>query len=172
MRGMQDRHRCWRRPGVSPQERLLIAVGAVATMERTITETLNYVRERKVFGEPLLAMQNTRFRLAKSVFHKLRYADCWHPGMKRLIADKLWALVQPLLPPHAPHPKGGRPFVEDRAPLTGMVSCCERATLGDAYLRVGPGLGCDVLAASACLAGRRRLGSIASVVAGAPSSGR
>jgi len=41
--------------------------------------------------------------------------------MKRLIDDELWALVQPLLPPHAPHPKGGRPFVDDRAALTGIV---------------------------------------------------
>lgn len=41
--------------------------------------------------------------------------------MKRLIDDELWALVHPLLPPHAPHPKGGRPFVDDRAALTGIV---------------------------------------------------
>lgn len=48
-----------------PQERLLIAVGAVATMQRAIDETLAYVRERQVFGAPLLAMQNTRFKLAE-----------------------------------------------------------------------------------------------------------
>jgi acyl-CoA dehydrogenase len=48
-----------------PQERLLIAVGAVATMQRAIDDTLNYVRERQVFGAPLMAMQNTRFKLAE-----------------------------------------------------------------------------------------------------------
>ncbi|MFS2167516.1 acyl-CoA dehydrogenase family protein [Variovorax sp. Varisp62] len=48
-----------------PRERLLIAVGAVATMQRAIGDTLGYVRERQVFGEPLLKMQNTRFKLAE-----------------------------------------------------------------------------------------------------------
>jgi acyl-CoA dehydrogenase len=48
-----------------PRERLLIAIGAVATMQRAIDETLAYVAQRKVFGEPLLAMQNTRFKLAE-----------------------------------------------------------------------------------------------------------
>jgi len=48
-----------------PQERLLIAVGAVATMQRAIDDTLAYVRDRQVFGQPLLAMQNTRFKLAE-----------------------------------------------------------------------------------------------------------
>jgi len=48
-----------------PQERLLIAVGAVATMQRAIDDTLAYVRDRQVFGQPLLALQNTRFKLAE-----------------------------------------------------------------------------------------------------------
>lgn len=48
-----------------PQERLLIAVGAVATMHRAIGETTAYVRQREVFGKPLMAMQNTRFKLAE-----------------------------------------------------------------------------------------------------------
>ena len=48
-----------------PRERLLIAVGAVATMRRAIDETVAYVRERHVFGQPLMAMQNTRFKLAE-----------------------------------------------------------------------------------------------------------
>ena len=48
-----------------PQERLLIAVGAVATMHRAIAETTAYVRQREAFGKPLMALQNTRFRLAE-----------------------------------------------------------------------------------------------------------
>ncbi len=48
-----------------PQERLLIAVGAVATMHRAIGETTAYVRQREVFGKPLMALQNTRFKLAE-----------------------------------------------------------------------------------------------------------
>jgi acyl-CoA dehydrogenase len=47
------------------RERLLIAVSAVAMMQRAIDETLAYVAQRQVFGEPLLAMQNTRFKLAE-----------------------------------------------------------------------------------------------------------
>lgn len=48
-----------------PQERLLIAVGAVATMHRAIADTTAYVRQRQIFGQPLMAMQNTRFKLAE-----------------------------------------------------------------------------------------------------------
>lgn len=48
-----------------PQERLLIAVGAVATMHRAIAETRDYVRQREIFGKPLMALQNTRFKLAE-----------------------------------------------------------------------------------------------------------
>ena len=51
--------------GQLPRERLLIAVGAVASMQRAIDDTLDYVRERQVFGQPLLKMQNTRFKLAE-----------------------------------------------------------------------------------------------------------
>jgi len=48
-----------------PQERLLIAVGAVAAMHRAIADTTAYVRQRQIFGQPLMAMQNTRFKLAE-----------------------------------------------------------------------------------------------------------
>lgn len=48
-----------------PQERMLIALGCVATMERAVEETIAYTRERQVFGQPLLELQNTRFKLAE-----------------------------------------------------------------------------------------------------------
>ncbi len=48
-----------------PQERMIIALGAVAAMERAIDETVQYTRQRKVFGNALLEMQNTRFKLAE-----------------------------------------------------------------------------------------------------------
>lgn len=38
-----------------------------------------------------------------------------------LVSDELWAEVEPLLPPHAASPKGGRPRVPDRATLTGIL---------------------------------------------------
>src|SRR5690348_13058210 len=40
---------------------------------------------------------------------------------KRLVPDELWALIEPLLPPEPPKPKGGRPRVPDRAVLTGII---------------------------------------------------
>jgi len=48
-----------------PQERMIIALGALATMERAIAETVSYTRDRKVFGQALLDLQNTRFKLAE-----------------------------------------------------------------------------------------------------------
>jgi transposase len=40
---------------------------------------------------------------------------------KALVSDKLWAVVAPLLPPHRPRPKGGRPPVDDRKALAGIL---------------------------------------------------
>ena len=40
---------------------------------------------------------------------------------RELVPDALWELVQPLLPPEPPKPKGGRPRIPDRACLTGIV---------------------------------------------------
>ena len=48
-----------------PQERLIIAIGAVAAMERTLQVTAAYVKERKAFGKRILDFQNTQFRLAE-----------------------------------------------------------------------------------------------------------
>lgn len=48
-----------------PQERLGIAVAAVASIEIAVTQTVEYTKQREVFGKPLLAMQNTRFKLAE-----------------------------------------------------------------------------------------------------------
>ena len=41
--------------------------------------------------------------------------------MRPLISDALWAIVEPLLPPERPKPKGGRPPVPNRAALTGIL---------------------------------------------------
>src|SRR6266542_3927649 len=40
---------------------------------------------------------------------------------KPLVTDELWEIVEPLLPPAPPKPKGGRPRVPDRACLTGIL---------------------------------------------------
>jgi len=48
-----------------PQERLALAIGAVAAMERAIALTVDYTRERKAFGKPIIEFQNTAFTLAE-----------------------------------------------------------------------------------------------------------
>ena len=48
-----------------PQERLSIAVGAVASCEKAIADTLQYVKERKAFGRPIGKFQNSRFKMAE-----------------------------------------------------------------------------------------------------------
>jgi len=48
-----------------PYERLLIAVMGLAMMEGGYAATLQYVQERKAFGQRLLDFQNTRFKLAE-----------------------------------------------------------------------------------------------------------
>ena len=41
---------------------------------------------------------------------------------KELLPDELWQEVEPLLPPHPPaSPKGGRPPVDDRDALAGIL---------------------------------------------------
>jgi acyl-CoA dehydrogenase len=48
-----------------PWERMQIAIAAVAKAEAAIGWTIDYVKERKVFGQPVAAYQNTRFTLAE-----------------------------------------------------------------------------------------------------------
>ena len=72
-----------------PQERLIIAVGAVAGIEKTLRVTSDYVKERKAFGKRILDFQNTQFKLAER-FTEARVArifvdDC----VERLVDGKL-----------------------------------------------------------------------------------
>ncbi|MEP4036946.1 acyl-CoA dehydrogenase family protein [Pseudophaeobacter sp.] len=57
-----------------PQERLVVALGGAAAMEKALEETVAYTSERRAFGKPLLEMQNTRFKLAevKTIAHIAR----------------------------------------------------------------------------------------------------
>src|SRR5918997_1512867 len=48
-----------------PQERLSIAVAAVASMRSALDLTLAYVTERRAFGKPIGSFQNSRFVLAE-----------------------------------------------------------------------------------------------------------
>ncbi|CAN0603468.1 unnamed protein product, partial [Ectocarpus sp. 12 AP-2014] len=48
-----------------PAERLQVALAAVAAAEAAWKWTLDYVKERKAFGKPVIAFQNTRFKMAE-----------------------------------------------------------------------------------------------------------
>ena len=48
-----------------PWERLQIAIGAIAAAQAAIDWTVTYVKDRKVFGQPVASFQNTRFTLAE-----------------------------------------------------------------------------------------------------------
>jgi acyl-CoA dehydrogenase len=49
-----------------PQERLILAVAAVASIEKTVDVTLTYTKEREAFGKPIFKFQNTQFVLAEA----------------------------------------------------------------------------------------------------------
>src|SRR3974390_3429652 len=48
-----------------PQERLIVAVHAMAMIERSLRLTIDYVKERQVFGKKVMEFQNTQFVLAE-----------------------------------------------------------------------------------------------------------
>ncbi len=48
-----------------PQERLSIAIGAVAAVETVLAQTVEYVTSRTAFGRPVGSFQNSRFVLAE-----------------------------------------------------------------------------------------------------------
>lgn len=48
-----------------PQERLSIAVGAIANAQALLESTISYTKERKAFGAPIASFQNTQFKLAE-----------------------------------------------------------------------------------------------------------
>jgi transposase len=41
--------------------------------------------------------------------------------MPALVTDEIWGAIAPHLPAHRPSPKGGRPRVDDRAALAGIL---------------------------------------------------
>lgn len=51
--------------GQLPQERLIVALSCQGTIARALQLTVDYVRERDIFGQKLIDFQNTQFRLAE-----------------------------------------------------------------------------------------------------------
>jgi acyl-CoA dehydrogenase len=63
-----------------PRERLFIAIGAVITMEKALQTTIEYVKNRKAFGQRIIDFQNSQFKLAeakaKATVAKVFINDC------------------------------------------------------------------------------------------------
>ncbi len=49
-----------------PYERTIVAITAVAAIERAVADTVAYTKDRQAFGKSLFELQNTRFRLAEA----------------------------------------------------------------------------------------------------------
>ena len=47
------------------QERICIAISAIASCRRALDDTIDYVKQRRAFGQPISAFQNTQFKLAE-----------------------------------------------------------------------------------------------------------
>jgi len=58
---------------------------------------------------------------------------------KALLSDELWAVLDPLIPPPPPRPKGGRKRVPNRAALTGILFVLKR---GIPWELLPPEMGC------------------------------
>lgn len=70
-------------------ERLSCAFGAVGAMERAVEMTVDYVKERKAFGQPIMAFQNTQFKLAEAKTQAVIARTFVDELMVRLLAGSL-----------------------------------------------------------------------------------
>jgi acyl-CoA dehydrogenase len=63
--GMEENQGFYQMMRQLPQERLIIACGAIGAMEGAVTRTVAYCKERAAFGGPIIQFQNTRFKLVE-----------------------------------------------------------------------------------------------------------
>ena len=76
------------------EERMYAALSAVTGMERTIQETIEYTKERRVFGRPVLDNQSVHFRLAElqTEVEALR-ALTWSAGERYIAGEDMTYLA-------------------------------------------------------------------------------
>jgi acyl-CoA dehydrogenase len=72
-----------------PQERLSIAIGAVANAQAVLESTVAYTKERKAFGTTIASFQNTQFKLAEMSAEIDRAAVYTDRGTELLLEGKL-----------------------------------------------------------------------------------
>ena len=102
------------------QERLVIAVRAVASIEAFLARTIMYTRDRKIFGNSVLSYQNTRFKLAEAK------AQC---TMLRVFVDDCLAL-------HFKHA-----LTPERAAMAKLNASEMQSRLSDEFLQLHGGYG-------------------------------
>lgn len=80
------------------QERLVIAVRAVASIEAFLVRTIMYTRDRKIFGNSVLSYQNTRFKLAEAkaqvTMLRVFVDDCLALHFKRALTPERAAMAK------------------------------------------------------------------------------
>ncbi len=103
-----------------PQERLIIAVRAAASIETFLASTIAYTRERKAFGQRVIDYQNTRFRLAEAKSHAT---------MLRVFVDDCLSL----------HLRGA--LTPERAAMAKMIASDMQNRLLDEFLQMHGGHG-------------------------------
>ena len=94
-----------------PQERLSIAVAAVAGAERALALTIAYCKDRKAFGTPIGSFQNTRFvarRDADRATGRAQLHRPVHPRAQRRQAHRGRGIRRQVLD-HRPAGQGRRP---------------------------------------------------------------
>ncbi len=81
-----------------PQERLMIGAGAIAMIERALALTIDYVKERKAFGQPVLSFQNTQFKLAEAkteaTIARTFYNHCVAEHLEGRLSPELASMVK------------------------------------------------------------------------------
>src|SRR5258705_12136539 len=76
-----------------PSERLSIAISAIAGARATFNETLQYVKDRKAFGQPIGSFQHNRFLMAE-MDSELEIAEQYVDRCLRAAVDKELTAVQ------------------------------------------------------------------------------
>jgi len=81
-----------------PRERLIMAIGAVETMDLAIEQTVDYVKNRTAFGQPIFGFQNTQFQLAdckaKATIAKVFVNDCIAKVLEGKLDNTLSAIAK------------------------------------------------------------------------------
>ncbi|WP_407280409.1 acyl-CoA dehydrogenase family protein [Aromatoleum evansii] len=79
-------------------ERTIIGIRAAASIEALIDDTLEYVRERKVFGKTVFDFQNTKFKLAEckaqATMLRVFVDDCLGKAMRGELSPEVGAMCK------------------------------------------------------------------------------